>query len=66
MGVLIRTASLIFPSSCNYAQFIFHILDKNIQCSPKREGKLVLLVTLDKRLLGTYQHGGGGEYHLIF
>ena len=40
--------STFFPSSFNLAQVIFHTLDKNSQCSPKRERKLVLLVALDR------------------
>ena len=48
INYLIRTSGLIFPSF-NLAQVIFHTLDKNSQCSPKRERKFVLLVALDRR-----------------
>ena len=55
MGELIRTAGLIVPSSFNSAQVIFHTLDKNSQCSPKRERKFGLLGALEW-LLGIYRH----------
>ena len=44
----IQKCQLFFPSSFNLAQVIFHTLDKNSQCSPKRERKFVLLVALDR------------------